>query len=348
MIPTLPRSAPSRRCSSRSVIAVALLLGALLLGVLACRPAERAAPAGADSRTIRIGTFANFETPNDLIAGGSQFNFTIVRQLFASLAREVPEYSAEQPVPMRPELARSWTASEDGLQLTFTLRDDALWSDGTPVTAADVVFTWQAQTSPEVSWINAPVKQNIAEVRAVEGDDLGRFDWVIATAPATQTAALLPTLPLPPSATMLGCYALMLGFADTAIPSLDWQAALVREADISWASVNSSKPGRGPAFSIVVHSTNRYADANMGSDLKAVEAHLLQELRAVTGIDVNAADHCALHRWRYANIARQAGPAAVLDPEQKLGACGDWLVSGRIESAFTSALDLAGLLQTHL
>lgn len=40
-----------------------------------------------------------------------------------------------------PELAESWTTSEDGLTWTFTLRAGAKFSDGTPVTAEDVAFT---------------------------------------------------------------------------------------------------------------------------------------------------------------------------------------------------------------
>jgi peptide/nickel transport system substrate-binding protein len=41
-----------------------------------------------------------------------------------------------------PELARSWTVSEDGLAITFHLRRGIRWSDGTPFTADDVVFTY--------------------------------------------------------------------------------------------------------------------------------------------------------------------------------------------------------------
>ncbi|UCF09886.1 MAG: hypothetical protein JSW65_07465, partial [Candidatus Bipolaricaulota bacterium] len=41
-----------------------------------------------------------------------------------------------------PELAKSWTVSEDGLEIVFELRRGLRWSDGTPFTAADVVFTF--------------------------------------------------------------------------------------------------------------------------------------------------------------------------------------------------------------
>ncbi len=48
-----------------------------------------------------------------------------------------------------PQLAESWTISEDGLTYTFELVKNAKWHDGTPFTAADVVFSC-AEMLPEV------------------------------------------------------------------------------------------------------------------------------------------------------------------------------------------------------
>jgi peptide/nickel transport system substrate-binding protein len=41
-----------------------------------------------------------------------------------------------------PDLATSWSWSEDGTALTFALRHDVKWHDGKPFTAADVKCTW--------------------------------------------------------------------------------------------------------------------------------------------------------------------------------------------------------------
>jgi len=41
-------------------------------------------------------------------------------------------------------LVKSWTISEDELTYTFTLRDDMKWSDGTPITSADYMYSWEA------------------------------------------------------------------------------------------------------------------------------------------------------------------------------------------------------------
>src|SRR5260221_7359410 len=40
-----------------------------------------------------------------------------------------------------PELAESWTVSPDAKEVTFKLRADAKFSDGTPVQASDVVYS---------------------------------------------------------------------------------------------------------------------------------------------------------------------------------------------------------------
>ena len=61
----------------------------------------------------------------------------IYRFLFASLlGYDVPSQQVE------PGLADWWTNSADGKTWTFKLRGNLRWSDGAPLTADDVVFTW--------------------------------------------------------------------------------------------------------------------------------------------------------------------------------------------------------------
>ena len=175
------------------------------------------------------------------------------------------------------------------------------------------------------------------------GTESGPFDWLVLTSPAAQTAALAEAFPdlvaYCAERNMLGCFALMLGFA--APVDLDWQAALIRNADISWISVNSSKPDRKPPFTLVVHSTNSWADAHIDAGSDFVLRHMLDEASLVTGKDLRSAEHRQVHRWRFANIARQTGPTYFMDEQVRVAACGDWCVCGRIEAAFMSASDLA-------
>jgi peptide/nickel transport system substrate-binding protein len=47
-----------------------------------------------------------------------------------------------------PDLAKSWTVSQDGLEYIFLLRDDVLWQDGIPFTADDVALTMNIMADP--------------------------------------------------------------------------------------------------------------------------------------------------------------------------------------------------------
>ena len=55
------------------------------------------------------------------------------------------------PVPRRgdPDAWRTAASRDDLTTITWKLKPGLLWSDGTPVTADDVVFTWQYCTHPE-------------------------------------------------------------------------------------------------------------------------------------------------------------------------------------------------------
>ncbi len=48
-----------------------------------------------------------------------------------------------------PGDAESWTVSDDGLTYTFKIRDNAKWSDGSPVTADDYVYSFQRVEDPK-------------------------------------------------------------------------------------------------------------------------------------------------------------------------------------------------------
>ncbi len=48
-------------------------------------------------------------------------------------------------------IAESYEVTDDGLTYTFHLREDAKWSNGDPVTAADFVFAWQRAVDPEIA-----------------------------------------------------------------------------------------------------------------------------------------------------------------------------------------------------
>lgn len=182
------------------------------------------------------------------------------------------------------------------------------------------------------------------------GNAFGDYDWVVLTAPAPQTATLAADYPQLVSfcnrRELVGCYGLMLGFEEPL--ELPWHAAVVRNSDVSWVSVNSSKPGRKAPYTLVIHATNAWANAHIDEDRDYVRENMLSTASLACGKDLREAVHCEVQRWRYANIGKQNGPASFIDDEAKLAACGDWFVHGKVEAAFCSASDLSLRLMERL
>ncbi|MEM8591682.1 MAG: peptide ABC transporter substrate-binding protein [Pseudomonadota bacterium] len=69
----------------------------------------------------------------------------IVRDLFEGLM------SQDEDGNLVPGVAESFEVSDDKTKYTFMLREDAMWSDGTQVTAQDFVFAWQRAVDPELA-----------------------------------------------------------------------------------------------------------------------------------------------------------------------------------------------------
>jgi peptide/nickel transport system substrate-binding protein len=68
------------------------------------------------------------------------------------------------------DLAESWKFSPDCRELTFHLRSGVKWHDGRPLTADDVVFTWQTIVDPRTP---SPYKSEYALVESVRADGPG-------------------------------------------------------------------------------------------------------------------------------------------------------------------------------
>lgn len=98
----------------------------------------------------------------------------IVRDLFEGL---ISQDADGNPVA---GVATEWSSNEDFTEWTFTLREDAVWSDGEPVTANDFVYAWKRLVNPETAspyaWFGELMSlDNASAIIAGEAevDDLG-------------------------------------------------------------------------------------------------------------------------------------------------------------------------------
>jgi peptide/nickel transport system substrate-binding protein len=164
----------------------ALLL--VLLAVLSLPGCERrsepgsAKGSGAPHRggTLVVAWTAEPGGVNELTNGINQLNGELNSQFFLHLLEEQPDFEKHPPT-FRPQLARSFEWSRDHKTLTFRLRENVVWSDGVPVTADDVRFTWQAQIDPAIAWDSSFMKAAITDVEVV-GSHVVRYHFARAYA----------------------------------------------------------------------------------------------------------------------------------------------------------------------
>jgi peptide/nickel transport system substrate-binding protein len=145
-----------------------LPLGIALL-LAACGGGEPAgegpgtADAPVDGGTAVISTISDFDAFNELVSTDYETNQTMSFLLYANLVQLDEEMNYE------PYLADSFWMSEDGLSLTFRIRDGMQWHDGVPVTADDVVWTYEMSVDDDIAYANRAYFQYVT--RAVKVDD---------------------------------------------------------------------------------------------------------------------------------------------------------------------------------
>ncbi len=130
---------PSPRLRRASV---ALLL--LVLGPTWDAAAQRwTAPATGGRREVRVGVSGVSATldPATALEGAVPL---VARQVFDTLVAY-----REGGTDVEPALATRWTVSRDGLIWSFTLRDGVKFHDGTPLTSAEVVASFDRQLRAE-------------------------------------------------------------------------------------------------------------------------------------------------------------------------------------------------------
>jgi peptide/nickel transport system substrate-binding protein len=143
--------------------------------LVACGTREEPAPkpdgaaAGTPRRggTVVTGWTTDPQGVNDVIVPTTAVTSEVLFRTLQHLAQEQPDFT-EHPATFAPQLAESWEWSDDHKTLTFHLRKNLVWSDGAPLTAEDVRWTWQAHVHPAVAWDSAYMKERIRDVEVVD------------------------------------------------------------------------------------------------------------------------------------------------------------------------------------
>ncbi len=167
------------------------------LSLVACKPTTTPQPSYANPPAAYNQTdagdrlnYALLGTPPNLVPflAGEANASTLAGNIYQSLI------TYDATLNLIPQAAQSWQVSADGLTLTFTLRPGLTFSDGTPLTSADVSATFHAIINPTT---RTPYADDFLRVKAFATPDprTVKVTYAEPFAPALASWSGLPILP---------------------------------------------------------------------------------------------------------------------------------------------------------
>jgi len=128
--------------------------------------------------------------PSNLVAmiAGDSASSAIAANIFNTLIKY------DENLNHAPELASKWIISDDQKTITFKLKENLFWADGTPLTSDDVLFTWRLVTDPNT---RTPYASDYLLVKDAQTPNKQTFTVTYEQnyAPALDTWASLQILP---------------------------------------------------------------------------------------------------------------------------------------------------------
>ncbi len=148
--PAAPTAAPAAPTATKAPAAPTVAPTAAPAAPTAVPPPAPAASA----KTMVIGAGTMPANLNPFSIPGGQwmriFRFTLVRLI-----------NLDENGGYLPDLAEKWTISPNGMEYTFNLRKDVMWSDGAKLTAKDVATTFNKHCVKEVGSNKFPILKTI-------------------------------------------------------------------------------------------------------------------------------------------------------------------------------------------
>lgn len=122
--------------------------------------------AHANDHTFRVDNMGEPEYLDPALCSDTTSS-AIVINLFSGLVEFHPR--TVEPIP---DLAERWETSKNGLTWTFYLRPNLTWSDGSPLTASDFVYSWRRAINPLTAARGA---YNFYPIRHAEAINTGKM-----------------------------------------------------------------------------------------------------------------------------------------------------------------------------
>jgi predicted NAD/FAD-dependent oxidoreductase len=252
---------------------------------------------------------------------------------------------------------------------SFTGDSDAPWFVGTPgMSSLGDLFSVRdaVRTNTLINEIRRSDDAWTVRGTSGETDFSETFDQVVVAIPSRQATDILRANGDPHSLytaelnviadeiahiAMLPCWTVMLSVdkhfsARWPYDVLQTDGPDLDRCAVAWLANNSSKPLRPhhqETHDWVVQSSPSWAEARLEDDPRRVARELITEVEKRLGVELRPfVQDCVAHRWRFARVAtRPATSGYRYSEDNRVGWCGDYLSSSRVESAYLSGLQLA-------
>jgi len=151
-------------------ILLVALLGSL---IAACSGGQRETDNAAAEGILLIGNGTEPKGLDPHLVTGVPENHII-----SSLIEGLIAYHPTDDLIPAPGVAESWESNDDYTVWTFTLRDDAVWTNGDPVVAGDFTYSWQRILTPMLGSEYAPMLYVIKGAQAFHAGETEDFSTV--------------------------------------------------------------------------------------------------------------------------------------------------------------------------
>lgn len=173
-----------------------------------------------------------------------------------------------------------------------------------------------------------------------DGATLSGFHRVLVAIPGPQAFRLLEPFGAPfdriPEVKFGPCWTLLAGFDRPVDPGFDVGRNI---GALAWVAASVSKPGRSGNY-WVAQANPEWSAAHIDETAADIEPRLVAMLAEAIG-PLPEPLYLASHRWRFALVEKPLGTAFLMSADGRLGACGDWMIAPRVESAWASGGGLA-------
>ena len=149
-----------RNPAGRKGLSALALISAGALALTACAGGEDAGPGDAPQELV-IGLSADVDNLNPWTA--THYSSVEILSLLYGTLTELDE-----GLEVVPGIAESWDVSEDGLTVTFNLRDGVTFADGTDLDADDVVASYEAIKDEDTGAVSATYLSTVDQIDAVD------------------------------------------------------------------------------------------------------------------------------------------------------------------------------------